>query len=378
MFADTHGDARVDVKIPSMLDLVHLSRRPVFPPGGIDLCRQIALLTDMKKGDEVLVVPAGLAVTLEHFVREYEVQGSGVEDDPTLLDRAEDRLRAIGMLERVHVQPGEMDRLPFRDRVFDVVIAELGVTARVSAESAVSEIVRVAKPGASVVLIQPVWKAPVDPVRREVLSQYLGCHPIMVVEWKRLLKEAGLDQLHTEAWSDEETAFRPQITKPFPDFTELFSLPEKIGILRRARRRWGCVGVWNAMARQRKVHQLLTQERILGLDLVMGVKPVAGQSTAEAVVAEGSASVAASVETSVQTSVQLSIGASLDPTPEAEQLTGLPLFGPQDGDGDRDSDRAGDGDEKGHGDVAGKSDLAGDNEVDGDSDVARDDGEAPR
>ena len=51
MFADTHGGARADMKIPSMLDLVHLSRRPLFPPGGIDLCRQIALLTGMKQGD---------------------------------------------------------------------------------------------------------------------------------------------------------------------------------------------------------------------------------------------------------------------------------------------------------------------------------------
>ena len=58
MFADTHGGARADMKIPSMLDLVPLSRLPFFPTGGIDLCRQIALLTDMKEGDEVLVVPS--------------------------------------------------------------------------------------------------------------------------------------------------------------------------------------------------------------------------------------------------------------------------------------------------------------------------------
>lgn len=31
--------------MPSMLDLIHLSRRPLFPPGGVDLYRQIALLT---------------------------------------------------------------------------------------------------------------------------------------------------------------------------------------------------------------------------------------------------------------------------------------------------------------------------------------------
>jgi SAM-dependent methyltransferase len=289
------------------------------------------------------------------------VQGSGVEDDPTLLDRAEERLRVIGMLEKVNVQAGEMDGLPFRDRIFDVVIAELGVTARVSAERAVSEIVRVAKPGASIVLVQPVWKAPVDPVRREVLSQYLGCRPIMVVEWKRLLMQAGLDGLHTEDWSDEETAFRPQITKPFPDFKELFSLPEKIGILRRARRRWGWLGIWRAMVRQRKVHKLLTRERILGLDLVMGVKRVAGQTSVETTAPEISAAVDATV--------QLSGGPSGDRASESEQLTGLPLFGPSDGDGDRDGDRESSGNETGDG--------TGEPDKTSDDDVARDESEAP-
>jgi len=326
MSADTHGGARPGVEIPSMLDLVHLSRRPLFPPGGIDICRQIALLTRMKEDDEVLVIPSGLAVTLEHYVREYDVVGSGVEDDRILLDRAEDRLRASGMLERVHVQAGEMDALPFRDGIFDVVIAELGLTLRVSAERAVGEMVRVAKPGAGIVLVQPVWKAPVDAVRREILSQHLGCRPIMVVEWKRLLRDAGVENLHTEDWSDEETAFRPQITKPFPDFSELFTFREKLGILRRARQRWGWVSVGAALARVREVHKLLTQERVLGLDLVMGLKRVTGQTAEEGAPAQPSARVEVPEE-----------GASAEPSadvevpeegvPEEEQVTGLPLFG---------------------------------------------------
>jgi len=271
-----------------MLDLVHLSHRSLFPPGGIDICRQIALLTGMRKGDEVLVIPSGLGVTLEHFVREYAVVGSGVEDDPILLERAQERLRVIGMLERVHAQAGQMDGLPFRDGIFDVVIAELGLTSHVSAESAVSEMVRVLKPGASIVLVQPVWKTPVDSVRREVLSQHLGCRPLMVVEWKRLLGDAGVEGLHTEDWSDEETAFRPQITKPFPDFT-----------------------VGRALARVREVHKLLTQERALGLDLVMGLKRV--ETASEGVPAEQARDVEAPAESA--------------PEEEAEQVTGLPLFG---------------------------------------------------
>ncbi len=50
MSANNHGGARADVEIPSMLDLVRLSRRPLFPPGGIDICRQIALLHPCEKG----------------------------------------------------------------------------------------------------------------------------------------------------------------------------------------------------------------------------------------------------------------------------------------------------------------------------------------
>ena len=237
--------------------------------------------------------------------------GSGVEDDPILLERAQERLRVIGMLERVHAQAGQMDGLPFRDGIFDVVIAELGLTSRVSAESAVSEMVRVLKPGASIVLVQPVWKTPVDSVRREVLSQHLGCRPLMVVEWKRLLGDAGVEGLHTEDWSDEETAFRPQITKPFPDFSELFTFPEQLAILRRARQRWGWLAVGRALARVREVHKLLTQERALGLDLVMGLKRV--ETASEGVPAEQARDVEAPAESA--------------PEEEAEQVTGLPLFG---------------------------------------------------
>ena len=292
-----------------MLDLIHLSRKPLFPPGGVELYRQIALLTEMKAGDEVLVVPSGLAVTLEYFVREHDVHASGVEDDPELLERAEERLRGVGLLDRVHVQPGEMDGLPFRDGIFDVVVAELGLTSHVEAEAAVEEVVRVAKSGASVVIVQPVWKAPVDPERRAVLADHLGCRPLMLVEWKRILREAGMEHLHTEDWSDEETAFRPQIAKPFPDFAELFSLGEKLGILRRARRRWGWSGVWTALAREREVHKLLTRERILGLDLVKGVKP-------------GSASAEEPDETDSGTL------ATAQEAPRASPgVTGLPLFG---------------------------------------------------
>lgn len=257
---------------PSMLDLIRLSPKRLFPPGGKDLYRHIALLTDMSPGEEVLVAACGRGVTIEYFVEDLGVVGSGVDFDEAMIERAEARAKAAGLADRLHFQAAPLDDLPYRDGVFTISIGELGLTARADPQAAVRELVRVTKPGGRVVLIQLVWTAPVDGARQEILVEHLGTRPLMLVEWKRLLREMGVVELHVEDWSDEETAFRPQVKMPFPDFAELFTVWERLGILRRARSRWGWRGVRDALAREQEVHRLLTRERLLGLSLIRGTR----------------------------------------------------------------------------------------------------------
>jgi len=255
-----------------MLDLVRLSARRLFPPGGEDLYRQIARLTDLASRTELLDVASGKGVPLEFFAREYEVQGTGVEEDRRLIGEAEAYFRAEGLGQVVSFQSASPDDLPFRDETFDVVVGELGLAARVDPKEAIRELVRVTRPGGQVVLVQLVWKAPVDEERRRILSEHLGATPLMMVEVRRVLLEAGVGELVTEDWTDEQTAFRPQVKKPFPDFSELFTVKEKLGILRRAWRRWGWRGVFTVFQREAEVHRLLTKERLLGLNLLKGTK----------------------------------------------------------------------------------------------------------
>ncbi|NNL29818.1 MAG: methyltransferase domain-containing protein, partial [Gemmatimonadetes bacterium] len=252
------------------------------PPGGVELYRQIALLTEMSPGLEVLDVASGKGVPLEYFVKEFGVTASGVDIDPAMVEEAEDWSRELGAGQRLQFQSGRSDALPYRDEIFDVAIGEIGLANHCEPEDAVRELVRVTKPGGFIVLVQLVWKAPVDPERREVLSEYLGARPLMVVEWKRLLREAGVEDVHVEDWSDEETAFRPTVVKPFPDFAEMFSVGERISILHRAWQRWGLRGVSAALARENEVHKLLTSERILGLDLLRGRKGGGSEGTGSA------------------------------------------------------------------------------------------------
>lgn len=305
---------------PSMLDLIRLSPRLLFPPGGEELYRQIALLSDMGEGVEVLDVACGPAVALEYFVREYGVQGSGVDVDPALIEAAEARARKAELSDRLQFQTAPSDSLPYRDDVFDVSVGEIALAAHCDPGDALRELVRVTRPGGFVVLVQLVWKAPVDPDRRRVLSAHLGSRPLMLVEWKRLLRELGVVDLHTEDWSDEETAFRAKVVKPFPDFAEVFSFWEKLGIMRRARRRWGWSGVRTVLEREWEVHRLLTRERVLGLDLLMG--RVAGAEEAHEVreeqADEGSTASRADVDRAPDTEP--------DPGNPSAVTAGLPLF----------------------------------------------------
>lgn len=310
------GTDGVTPAVPSMLDLVRLSPRLLFPPGGADLYRHIALLTDMNEDDEVLVVACGKGVTAEYFVREYRVHASGVDEDARLVQIADERAREDGLAPTLQFQTGTADSLPYRDGIFDVAVGELGLAAIVDPAEAVGELVRVTKPGGSVVLVQLALRAPIDEERRRILSEHLGARPMMAVEWKRLLKSAGVQDIFTEDWSDEETVGAG--AKPFFDFTEIFSLPEKAGILRRAWRRWGLRGVRTVLAREGEVHRLLTRERLLRLDLLKGRKALEEEP------AEGEPAASTAGED--------------HPDEEGAQTSGLPLF--QEGDdAEADDDR---------------------------------------
>lgn len=311
---------------PSMLDLVRLSPRLLFPPGGVDLYHQIALLTEMSQDDEVLDVACGKGISLDYFVTEFGVHGSGVDVDPTMIDFAEGRARDGNLTGRLQFQAGRSDALPYRDEIFDVTVGEIGLSNHCDPAAAVQELMRVTKPGGFVVLVQLVWKAPVDEGRRVVLADHLGARPLMVVEWKKLLREADVIDLHVEDWSDEETAFRPTVVKPFPDFAELFSVPEKIGVLQRAWSRWGWQGVRAVLSREREVHQLLTRERILGLDLLKGRK---GAAVGEADPARDAAREVSEPDPVITTGAGQepdNAGAEVEEG-DATETAGLPLFG---------------------------------------------------
>ncbi|MBV9110120.1 MAG: methyltransferase domain-containing protein [Gemmatimonadetes bacterium] len=258
--------------VPSMLDLVRLSREVVFPPGGQELFRRIGTLTELHAGMEVLDCACGRGVTTSFLAQQYGVSCVGVDADEALVAEAERRARDAEMEGRVSFEAAQPDDLPYRDGIFDVAIGELGLAASADPARAVGELARVTRPFGCVVLVQLIWTGNVDPARREVLVAHLGARPLILVEWKQLLREAGVVDLTVEDWSDAPSPFRPSAGGPFPDFAEIFTWREKVGILRRALKRWGWRGVRGALVREREIHRLLTRERVLGLTMIKGTR----------------------------------------------------------------------------------------------------------
>lgn len=255
-----------------MLDLVRLSPRPLLPSGGPGLYRQIAGLTRMGEGEDVLVVPSGAGLSVEFLVRERGVQGSGADPDPHLVGEATARARNEELHERLQYEVASPEDLPYRDQVFDVVLGELGLTSGGDPSAVVGELVRVARPGARIALVQPVWKAPVDAEHRERVSRQLGVQPLLLTEWKDLLRRAGVERLHSESWSDDGPFRQRGRAHAFPDFARIFGVRDRFGVLRRAWSRWGVRGVYGALVRETESHRTLARERHLGLTLILGRK----------------------------------------------------------------------------------------------------------
>lgn len=254
-----------------MLDLVRLSRDAVFPPGGEALYRQIGRLTELNAKTEVLDAACGRGVSTLFLAQSFGVSGVGVDSDPFLVDDATRRARERGLEGAFTFETARLDDLPYRDGSFDVAIGEIGLGASADPARAVAELARVTRPFGCVVLVQLSWTGNVDPARRESLVAYLGARPMIVVEWKQLLRDAGVVDLVVEDWSDAASPFRPAAS-PFPDFAEIFSLRERLAILLRAWRRWGWQGVRGAVLREREIHRLLTRERALGLSVIKGTR----------------------------------------------------------------------------------------------------------
>ncbi|HEX7050029.1 MAG TPA: methyltransferase domain-containing protein [Longimicrobiales bacterium] len=267
--ADARG-APFPVRHPSALDLARLSRLRVFPPGGVPLYRHIARLAELGPDREFLLAPCGTGVTAQFLAETSGASGAGVDPDPALIEADTARTRAAGLAERLHFESGPLTDLPYQDAVFDVAVGEVGLASADDPAAAVAELARVTKPMGTVVLVQLIWAGNIDEPSRDLVVQALGVRPLLLVEWKQHLRDAGVVDLYVEDWSDAAPTLRHPWT--LGGLAEFHSVRDRLAVLLRAARRWGWREVLRAMRAWTEVGARVADDRILGLSLIRGTK----------------------------------------------------------------------------------------------------------
>ena len=158
----------------------------------------IAQMAEIKTGDKVLDVGCGsgnLTLTAKRYAgRSGSVYG--IDASPEMIDVARKKAKEMGT--DVVFDVALVEKLPFGDSTFDVVISRL-VLHHLPDDlklQAFAEIFRVLKPGCTVLLAD--FQAPANPVLMHLVSLFIG-HPVMmqskVSSLIPMLAEAGFDNL---------------------------------------------------------------------------------------------------------------------------------------------------------------------------------------
>jgi len=161
--------------------------------GGQKATRELIELCHINKGNYILVIGCGVGITPCYLAKRYGCRVVGVDLSERMIDRSNERAKREGVEDRVEFRVVDAQNLPFEDTLFDAVICESVNAFIEDKQRAVSEYMRVIKPGSYVGLNECTWiKAP-PPELAEYLSRTMSAEfPTCNNGWKELLEGSGL------------------------------------------------------------------------------------------------------------------------------------------------------------------------------------------
>ena len=250
--------------VPAVLRLVQTLVLGRWRATGEDLYREVAAVAGCEPGHEVLVSGCGDGTTAESLAARTGAAITGVDADAERIESAEERARSRPHPLPLSFQQAPLDDLPHETGVFDSAIGEPVLAAAHDPSRAIAELARVTKPMGAVVLLQLTWSSEISAPARELLVERLGLRPHLLVEWKQMLRDAGVVDIQVQDWTDGgggAPADAPELT-----------WQQKAQIVARAWRQWGWREARGAVERETALLRDLSRERALGFQLVKGVK----------------------------------------------------------------------------------------------------------
>ena len=216
---------------------------------------RIARLAEPDPTQDVLWVGCGAGRSVLWWAERFGMRVVGVDPDHRAIEAAEAAARTTGLHSRVTFQAGPADDLPHETDVFDLTILYLLALRDVDDTHVIEQAARVARPTSRVVAVVPSWlQIPSDVDARRIES--MGYRPRMIVEWKHLMREAGMVELAVEDAASDGTWIAGGL----------------FGMLIRGWRMARWRGVRAVLGTGFSTLRRLVQARVLGLSIVRGVR----------------------------------------------------------------------------------------------------------
>lgn len=252
---------------PAVLRLVQMAIIDRWRATGEDLYREVVRLADIERGQDIIVAGCGRGVTTEWLAHRTGAAVTGVDADDEEISQAEEHARETGL--GISYQTAELDDLPYETGVFDASIGEPAVAASARPARAVAELARVTRPMGAVVLLQLTWSSELPESRRELVVERLGLRPRMLVEWKQMLRSAGVVDIQVTDWTNE---CDDELAGSDDDSCPRLNWQGKLQVMGRALRRSGWAEAKLALVRETELLRDLSRERSMNFSIIKGVK----------------------------------------------------------------------------------------------------------
>lgn len=163
--------------------------------GGLKATKELIELCQIGEGKYVLEVGCGVGRTSCYIAENQGGRMVGVDISEKMIDRSKTKAKRKGVEERTEFRVADVQNLPFEDATFDAVIGESVTAFPEDKKRAVSEHVRVTKPGGYVGLNETTWIKTPPPELAEYFSRTTGAKPETSDGWKELLEGSGLTDI---------------------------------------------------------------------------------------------------------------------------------------------------------------------------------------
>lgn len=261
---------------PTIERVIELSGMEMLHPGGMALTHRTAEVAALAPGTRVLDVSSGRGTQAIYYAQRFGADVTGIDIADEMVLAASARAARAGVADGVRFRQGDSQSLPFSAGSFDVVVNECAVGIPDDSQAVLDEMLRVVRPGGTVVIHESTWRAPLPPAEKEELSDRYGTTPLEHAEWTAMLRRAGAADVRSEIerWSRPEMFWKVRADRDVSRPGAVLTLFEKARTALRVARRYGVHGVLKAFENERVFFRAVLDGK-LGYALYWGRRPTA-------------------------------------------------------------------------------------------------------